>query len=217
VNHNAVVLPTGEILVTSGTDELCQPVLQAEGFRPPEVFGGPPLGVWGVRASHVRPREYHAVTGLLPDGRMFIAGGVADSFEGHATAVYHTAEIFSPAYYFSGTRPTITAWPVPNPPAIGIKYGQTFEIEVTLACSEYNSVQRIVLIRNSSTTHAFDTGQRYIELDPGEVVLGTYPNYVYQEVRAPHNKFVAPQGYYLLFVIDANGLPSEGRWVLVGD
>jgi hypothetical protein len=218
VNHNAVLLPTGEILVTSGTDELCQPVLQAEGFRPPEVFGGSPLGEWRVRASHIRPREYHAVTGLLPDGRVFIAGGVADSFVGHSSAVYHTAEIFSPAYYFSGNRPTITAWPVPNPPTgATIEYGGTFSIDVTLGCSEYNSVQRIVLIRNSSSTHAFDTGQRYIELDPGEVVLGTYPNYVYQEVRAPHDDFVAPQGYYLLFVIDANGLPSEGRWVLVGD
>jgi len=26
----------------------------------------------------------------------------------------------------------------------------------------------------------------------------------------------APAGYYLLFVVDANGVPSAGRWVRIG-
>jgi hypothetical protein len=53
--------------------------------------------------------------------------------------------------------------------------------------------------------------QRYVELD-FTVASGTYPNLTLQ-VQAPPNGYAAPPGFYLLFVVDKYGVPSEGRWI----
>jgi hypothetical protein len=206
VGHNSVILPTGEILVVGGVDETCESVLQAEGFRPPEIFGGPPGGEWKVRASHLHARTYHSVAGLLPDGRVFSAGGNAS---GHT---YHSAEIFSPSYYFSSTRPAITSWPKPTTDTW--VYNEQAAVGVTLSCTASNSVMRVVLISAASVTHGFDMNQRYVQL--GFVQSGTYPD-VSLSVTGPRDGYAAPPGLYMLFVIDFNGHPSEGRWVRIGD
>ncbi|HZM00886.1 MAG TPA: galactose oxidase early set domain-containing protein [Planctomycetota bacterium] len=207
VNHNAVLMPTGETFIPGGVNDGCGPVLQPERFRPSEIFGGAAGGQWVVGAPHTLPFLYHSVAGLLPDGRVFVAGG-------NASHSYHKAEIYAPAYYFNGARPDITSWPSPFPPTLPIQYGSTFSID-TAVCGGANSVQRVVLIRSGSTTHGFDMNQRYVELAFG-VQSGTSP-YFTLNVTAPRDGYVAPPGYYLLFIIDALGLPSEGKWVRVDE
>lgn len=227
VNQNAVILPTGSIFVPGGVGLVgdvglvCEPVMEAEEFFPAEIFGGSPQGVWRPRAAMSRPRGYHSVALLLPDGRVMVAGGSAQTWMwgGHPDAVYHTAEIFTPAYYFRSGRPVVTNWPNPVTPIDYSPAGvQTFNINVTLAspvgCPPA-SVARVVLIRSGSSTHSFDMNQRYVELRL-QSVTGTYPN-LSLLVHGPATGYVAPPGYYLLFVIDSNGLPSEGRWVRVLD
>jgi hypothetical protein len=162
------------------------------------------------------------VAGLLPDGRVFVAGGSAQLLPPgmHALEVYHTVEIFSPEYMFRGGRPVVAQWP--HPAGASIDYsppGQPevkFDIDVTLSCDSGNTVSRVVLIRSGSTTHSFDMNQRYVEMPFLVKATSSYPNFEL-EVTGPASGFVAPPGYYLLFVIDANGLPSEGRWVRVMD
>ncbi len=226
VNQNAVVLPTGSVLVPGGTGlegnigPGCQAVLPAEEFFPNAIFGGPTQGIWRLRAALGRPRTYHSVAGLLPDGRVFVAGGAVHFWEGHTFAVYHTVEIFSPEYVFAGGRPRVTLWP--DPVGLPIDYSPfslpavEFELNVQLSCDSANTVSRVVLIRSGSTTHSFDMNQRYVELDFVVKAGTSYPS-LGLLVRGPDSGFVAPPGYYLLFVIDANGLPSEGRWVTVQD
>ena len=224
VNQNAVILPIGSVFVPGGTGLVgntgpaCEPVLTSEEFFPSEIFGGPSAGTWRPRAPGSRPRGYHSVAGLLPDGRVFVAGGTAHFWVGHAYAVYHTVEIFSPEYVFASGRPRVTLWP--DPLGTPIDYSPDspveFGIDVTLFCNSANTVSRVVLIRSSSSTHSFDMSQRYVELDFTVAPGSTYPN-LSLNVVGPATGFVAPPGYYLLFVIDANGLPSEGRWVRVQD
>lgn len=68
----------------------------------------------------------------------------------------------------------------------------------------------MVLIRTSSVTDALNTDQRYLELefessDGGELLA-----------EGPASSGVAPPGYYLLFVVNREEVPSNGKFVRVG-
>lgn len=215
VNQNAIALPTGATLIVGGSRADCAAVQFTEEFHPAEIFGTGPadtgIGTWLVRASQTQPRLYHSVALLLPDGRVMSAGGNAGSH------TYHSIDIYSPPYVFSGSRPQITGWPLPAPAEESpITYLAGFEIDATLAGGSSTTVDRIVLIRSGASSHAFDMNQRYVELEftlnPG----GSYPNFSYT-VQGPRDGFAAPPGYYLLFAVDSNGLPSVGRWVRVAE
>ena len=60
-----------------------------------------------------------------------------------------------------------------------------------------------------SMTHAFDMNQRYVQL--AATPQGT--NAV--QVTGPANVQTAPPGYYMLFVLNANRIPSVARFVRV--
>ncbi len=183
--HNAVLLPDGRVLVIGGRTNT--------GGTPnpvlvPEIFD-PADETWEQVASHEIPRMYHSTAVLLPDGRVLAAGG---NFQA-------TGEIYSPAYLFRGPRPQIS-----GAPAL-ITYGGTFEIEFTSA----TAANTVVLIRPSAVTHSVNMEQRYVRL--AESVAGgkgiTIP--------APADGNAAPPGYYMLFVVDSDGVPSESALVQV--
>jgi len=63
------------------------------------------------------------------------------------------------------------------------------------------------LIRPGATTHSLDAEQRLVDLPlqvTGADALG---------LQLPAIATLAPPGWYLLFVVNATGVPSEGRWV----
>jgi len=146
----------------------------------PEIYD-PLAGTWDSVAPHQVPRMYHSSAILLPDGRVCLAGG---DFE-------PSGEIYSPAYLFRGPRPTIQSAPS------AIAYGSAFELDFASATAANN----IILIRYSSVTHSVNMGQRYVRLAEGVVAgPGTIP--------APASASLAPPGFYMLFVVDADGVPS---------
>ena len=64
----------------------------------------------------------------------------------------------------------------------------------------------MTLIKTGSVTHSFNMEQRFLELPftrDGDTL----------QVRAPANPNLAPPGRYLLFVLDAQGVPSVARLV----
>ncbi|MBC7939009.1 MAG: hypothetical protein H7Z19_04475, partial [Chitinophagaceae bacterium] len=70
---NTTVLPTGEVLVTSGTggdafNDLTRIVRAAEMWNPA-------TGLWTTLASARIPRAYHSTAILLPDARVLVSGG----------------------------------------------------------------------------------------------------------------------------------------------
>jgi Domain of unknown function (DUF1929) len=71
------------------------------------------------------------------------------------------------------------------------------------------AVKRVVLVRCGSVTHNFNPDQRHITLEfrheKGNVLLATVPS----------NGGVAIAGYYLLFILDAQRRPSEGRFIQI--
>jgi len=70
-----------------------------------------------------------------------------------------------------------------------------------VATSDAARIGSASLIALGSVTHAFDENQRYVPL-----TFATNGNGL--DVQAPTNSNLAPPGYYMLFLVDTNGVPS---------
>jgi hypothetical protein len=63
------------------------------------------------------------------------------------------------------------------------------------------SIARAVLIRTGATTHFFDQNTQYVPVSFQQASGGL-------TLTAPPNGNVAPPGYYMLFLVNSNGVPS---------
>ena len=124
---------------------------------------------------------------LLPDGRVLSAGG-KNSDNGR---VWPNAQIYSPPYLFKGARPTITSAPST------LAYGSSFFVQTPDAAS----IASVSLIRNSAVTHSTNMDQRFVPLTFTQGSGGL-------NVQAPADANLAPPGYYMLFIVNSNGVPS---------
>jgi Concanavalin A-like lectin/glucanases superfamily/Domain of unknown function (DUF1929) len=191
--HTLTVLPDGDVLALGGQSVananrlLSGPVLQ------PEIWH-PQTNTWNAMASSARPRGYHNVSLLLPDGRVLLAG--SGRLDGSTMLNETTAEVFSPPYLFKGPRPTINY----APPSI--QYGDTIAVETPDAAR----IAKVSLVRMGAVTHNFNMDQRWQELSfrRGADRL---------EVDVPDSSGDAPPGVYYLFVIDDKGVPSQAAIV----
>jgi len=195
---NATVLPTGEVLVTSGTrgtsfDDPSLAVHVAEIWNPATGTNG----TWRQVASNRINRSYHSTSLLLPDGRVLHAGsGGATLPNGQPTPDQKNAELYSPPYLFQGARPTIAS------ASTSISYGSSF----TVGTPDAAGIAKVSLIAFGSVTHAFDMNQRFMWL----TFTRSGSNLA---VKAPPSPNIAPPGYYMLFILNAAEVPSKARIV----
>src|SRR5262245_17096946 len=188
--HTLTMLPDGTALVTGGgTDRSAFNTGNA--ILPAEIWS-PITGAWTTMASMVTPRLYHSTAVLLPDARVLVAGGGADT----GVADQRTAELFSPPYLFKGARPTITSAPASVP------YGTAF----TVATPDNASIASVALVAPASVTHAFNQNQAFQTLSFEATALGL-------KVVAPANANLAPPGSYMLFIVTSTGVPSVASFV----
>jgi hypothetical protein len=191
--HNLVLLPDGNVLVTGGgqtTDAigLGAAVYNAEMWSPGSQ-------TFTKLASMVIPRLYHSIALLLPDARVLVAGG--GRFFGAADPTDQlSSEIYSPPYLFKGVRPVISSMPGT------IQYATNFSITTPDA----TQISSAALIGLGAVTHAFDQNQRYVPLTFQQATGGL-------TVQAPSSSNLAPPGYYMLFIVNANGVPSVAAMV----
>jgi len=188
----SVLLPDGRILIITGHTEDGGPGF-AEYIDPATGFA---LTRGTAEASEIR--GYHSIALLMPDGRVFVSGGNDGDTGG---AEKPNFRYYSPDYVFA-PRPRIVASPDT------VAYGEVFEITWEPGEVE-QEVGEVVLLALGSMTHSIDTGQRYVQLE----ITGQSGGSVTAQVP-PRSSF-APQGYYLLFVLDTNRIPSIGRFVKV--
>ncbi|MCZ6697057.1 MAG: DUF1929 domain-containing protein [Acidobacteria bacterium] len=130
---------------------------------------------------------------LLPDGRVLSAG----QDQGESS---RWGEIYMPWYLFRGARPEIAA--VPS----RIGYDQPF----SLATPQAGEITSVALIAPASMTHSVNSSQRYVGLEfevTGEASL---------RVVGPLTGNHAPPGYYMLFILNGNDVPSVAPFVRVG-
>ena len=188
-NLNATVLPTGDVLVTGGTSDGDR-TNPAGAVNVAELWN-PGTGQWSQLATAAPLlRGYHSTALLLPDGRVLHAGGgdggVPNNFN---------YEVYSPPYLFKGTRPVISGG---TPDVVG--YGQMMNV----ATPDAASISKVSFIRLGSVTHAFDQAQRFVPLVFSQSAGGL-------SVTLPTSRTVATPGPYLLFIVNADGIPSVGR------
>jgi hypothetical protein len=191
-NHNLVILPDGKVMAVGGSKTVDQE--SRSGTLTNEIWD-PATGSWATVASFSDPRMYHSIALLLPDGRVLSAGG---GRLGQADD-YHTAQIYSPPYLFKGTRPVITTAPT------GADYGQT----ITINTAQAAGINTVNLVRLGSVTHTLDMDQRYVELS---FTKGA------NELQAtlPTNGNLLPPGYYMLHIVDTQGVPSVSKIIKIG-
>ncbi|MGQ0591644.1 MAG: galactose oxidase-like domain-containing protein [Gammaproteobacteria bacterium] len=194
VQQNAVLLPNGRVLAVGGSAK--NNVAEGSG-RISELYDPDAgQGQWTDVAQQTYWRHYHSTALLLPDGRVASLGGNPKQrvYEQHI-------EIYSPPYLFTGTpRPTVTGVPAQ------IGYAAAFDVTTAAPAA----IQEAVLMRPGATTHAFDMEQRLVELEI-QAVLGSGLRLV-----GPPNANIAPPGYYMLFLIDSEGVPSVASFVRLG-
>jgi len=186
-NQNLIYLADGTLLAVAGNQasDYTTPIYQ------PELFD-PVAGTWTLMAPQSGSRGYHSTAFLLPDGRVFSSG--SDS----GIALQMTYEIYSPPYLFDGPRPTITASPA------SVQYGQQFEITVPNA----TNIRRVALIRPTATTHANHMDDKYYIDLAFSVNTATTAGASQINVTAPSGPDPAVPGYYMLVVVNSNGVPS---------
>lgn len=247
VNGHCVILPDATVFICGGHDAYkwqnetgtalpaasipTHPSLFAEIFDPTAPAGSQfrtvPLAERGDPRTHLQhPRMYHSVALLLPDGRVFTAGGadpnreeppprggawlspvednfatdwVLDRMYGPGTPLNDkTFEFYEPPYFFKGPRPTLTDVLRSGTSTRRIEYGQTFTIKTPQA----NDIVDVALIRSCAPTHHTDSEQRFVRLTftkgSGELT-----------VTAVNDTNVAPPGYYMLWIVDSQKRPCE--------
>jgi YVTN family beta-propeller protein len=198
---SATVLPDGRVVVTGGTqfgnNGGGDAVYAAE-------LWNPATGAWTIGASAAQIRVYHSAAILMPNGAVLSTGGGAPGPVNNLNA-----ELYFPPYLFRpaanggaelAPRPQLTAIS-----ALVAAYGA--ELDVDMASNA--AISKVVLIGTSSVTHSFNSSQRRQELPflqgGNRLAIGL-----------PASANEAPPGYYLLFVIDANGVPSRSVIISVG-
>jgi hypothetical protein len=194
---NAVLLPDRTILVTGGSlKQEDEPLarLQAEIYDPA-------TDAWTLTAACIVPRLYHSTALLLPDGRVVAAAG---NPEGGGQVEWNVdpqeemrLEVFSPPYLFRGPRPSITTAPEQW------NYGQT----IAFKSPEAGNLRWAHLVASCATTHSFDMTQRLVDLPIASQANGTV------RVNVTNNPNIAPPGWYMLFAVDNDGVPSVARWI----
>jgi len=190
---DATLLPDGTVLVTGGSatgrsDMGIDPVL------PIELFDSVSES-WTTLAEMHTPRSYHSTAILLPSAQVLIGGN--DFLFNLPPYDYpeHRLEVFSPPYLFRGARPSLAAVPAT------VGHGTILVVSVS------QPIATAVLMRPGSVTHSFNMEQRLI----GLAIAGQAGDQL--TLESPPNANIAPPGYYLLFVLNADGVPSEAAFL----
>ena len=204
INVNAVILPDGKVLIVGGHNnqryehEAAGQALTAEIFDPDIAINDSDQEPIVETGRMAKPRMYHSTAILLPDGSVLAAGGA----DPHKIAKpgepipsdYKNFEIYRPPYFFRGPRPTLSSVSENE-----IPFGAKFSIE----CPKAANIGKVVLLRPGCVTHHTDPNQRLVELtftaDEGGGL----------SVTMEDDPTVAPPGYYMLFIVDHDGLPCE--------
>jgi hypothetical protein len=176
------------------SDQAVDPVLE------PEIFN-PDTETWTKTQPMIIPRLYHATALLLPDGSILTTGTDGEWNKPPFNQDQKNLEIFRPWYFFETTRPEITNLPD------DVIYNEKFKIRY----SHSKAINKVLMIKPSSVTHSLNTEQRLVELE----LLSKSMNEI--EIKSPPTGLIAPPGYYMIFLIDEERIPSKSKFVRISN
>jgi hypothetical protein len=192
---NLVVLPDGRVMISGGSavDN------QLTGVDNTAAIWDPATGHWTIEANAAIPRLYHSDTILLADGSVLSLGGGAP---GPLTNL--NGEEYKPGYLFDVTgapavRPVIEDAPAQVQPGT----------EFTMHVDNPASITTLALMPFGAVTHSFDMSARRLELPFTVQADGSL------KVDLPANSNLLTPGYWMLFAINNNDVPSIASTVQV--
>ena len=199
IQLNATLLPNGKVLIEGGSLNNESP---SPAGKHADLYD-PIANTIGSAGTAAYSRLYHSVSILMPDATVAVIG----SNPSNRGSYEPTVEFYTPTYLFdagdqriTGSRPSVT-----GAPAV-VGYGASFAVTYTGA----SSIASAVLMRPGSSTHANDMDQRLVGLcgpSPQPACTGSSGTLTLQ---SPPNGNIAPPGYYMLFLLNAAGVPSVG-------
>lgn len=194
---NAVVLPNGQVFITGG-QVYGQPFSDDTAQLQPEIWDPTTTRFTKVQNQTV-PRNYHSTAILMPDATVLSGGG---GLCGDCATNHYDAQVFTPPYLFTASgAPAVR--PIINyaPPTMAITTPAS-NLQVTADQAGYSWS----IIRLGSTTHTVNTDQRRIPL------YGTNNGDSYS-LSLPTDPGIMLPGYYMLFAINAAGVPSTAKYI----
>ncbi|MFI5753911.1 galactose oxidase-like domain-containing protein [Streptomyces sp. NPDC051569] len=207
---SSVLLPDDTVFTSGGSSDYrgrgASDILKAQ-------FYDPRTNTFRPAADPTVGRDYHSEALLLPDGRVVTFG--SDPLYGDADntklgTFEQRVEIYTPPYLqgLRGHRAAKTGRA--GRPVLGDGPQQVDQHgRATFRAARPDRIVTARLMRPSAVTHSTDVEQRSIALTlsrTGDSVT----------VDVPSDPALVPPGWYMLFVTDARGVPSEAKWIRVG-
>ncbi|HEY0592528.1 MAG TPA: galactose oxidase early set domain-containing protein, partial [Thermoanaerobaculia bacterium] len=214
----AVLLPDGTILIGNGLFPQGSTFEQRAGLRY-QLFD-PATGTTRALVKTTVPRGLHGTATLLPDATVLFAGENREALVrpddpsfpmagfpvGDPDLGVPNGQIVRPPYLFDedgdpASRPVILSAPG------AIEYKDHFDIKVA---GRSDAIRSVAILRSDHNTHSLTTGDRYVRLafepkgDPRKGEL---------RIVTPRLPAQAVPGIYMLFVVNADGVPSTAKRV----
>ncbi|KAG6083540.1 hypothetical protein E4U33_004676 [Claviceps sp. LM78 group G4] len=190
--HSSVVLPNGQVFITGG-QSYAVPFSDDTPQLTPEMYD-PATDSFSNQQPNSIIRVYHSVALLLQDGRVFSAGG---GLCGDCKTNHFDGQVFTPEYLLTkdgelAPRPTIRS---------------AIQTDRRIAILTDSPVKTASLVRYGTATHTVNTDQRRVPLDLMDLGNNKY------SVNVPSEPGIVLPGYYMLFVMNENGVPSVAKTV----
>lgn len=193
---NAVLTPDDTVFTTGGSGDY-------RGKRGSDIlraqFYDPSSRTFRTAADPTVGRDYHSEALLLPDGRIAVFGSnplFADKDDTRVGTFEKRIEVYTPPYLYRPHRPALGTG------VIEAGRGTT----VTLPGASPREAAKVRLMRPSAVTHATDVEQR-------SIALTATPRGGALSVTIPEDPSLVPVGWYMVFVVDRAGTPSNAAWV----
>jgi galactose oxidase len=202
---NSVVLPTGDVFVSGGVSYAMQ-WEDKNATLVPELWS--PRTRRFTKLAHMKiPRAYHSFAVLLPDATVLTGGGGLCYITCADETVNHMdLQIFTPPYLFKRNGRGLAARPKIVFANSSVSVGKRLVVTTDVVVNDLS------LVRFGSATHSINTDQRRIALSP--LLNGSRNDQGWNyEVWIPDDAGVALPGYWMLFAMDGEGVPSVGRTV----
>ncbi|KAG1826915.1 putative copper radical oxidase [Suillus subaureus] len=210
---DAVLLPTGEVLIVNGArtgisgygnSNADHPVLTPVLYDP-IASAGQRFSSEGIRSSTI-PRMYHSVATLTPSGDIMVAGSNPnlDRSEVKYGTEYRVEWIGPP--YMKKNRPLV------HKPPKALLYGQNLTLSVKFPPSTDKARNiKVALMDLGFVTHAVHANSRLVYLSSSLFSDGHS-----LQITGPPRPAVYPPGPGWIYVV-VDGVPSVGFQVMVGN
>ncbi|MEU9855031.1 kelch motif-containing protein [Streptomyces sp. NPDC047974] len=200
---SSVLLPDDTVFTTGGSRDYRgrsgSDILKAQ-------FYDPAANAFAAAADPTVGRNYHSEALLLPDGRVATFGSdpLFDDKDNTKLGTFEQRiEVFTPPYLHKAgaDRPALGE----GPRELDRNGRATFKTK------DAGRIAKARLMRPSAVTHTTDVEQRSVALE-----LTRGKDGLTVTVDAPEDRTLVPPGWYMLFVTDEAGIPSEAKWIQVG-